>query len=137
MWWALLPVRASLVCAGMKKMFLFLLLLSLGGAQAETIFLPGVSQESGWTDYNKVNPDVEDGDNNLCWAASASNMINYWQSRYVIPAGVPTGEEIWTTFKNSVKADSGGQLCRGYAVVAHRLLHSDKGGCRIPEICRL
>ncbi len=108
MWWALLPGRASLVCAGMKKLFLFLLLLSLGGVQAETIFLPGVSQESGWADYNKVNPDVEDGDNNLCWAASASNMINYWQSRYVIPAGIPTGEEIWTTFKNSVKADAGG-----------------------------
>jgi hypothetical protein len=92
----------------MKKYF-FIMLLGLGCVQAnETIFLPGVSENDGWTDYNKVNPDVEDGDNNLCWAAAASNMINYWQSQYVIPSHIPTGESIWTTFKNSVKADMGG-----------------------------
>lgn len=103
---ALLLERACLACSGMKRFFLLFWLWSLGCAQAETLFLPGVSKESGWTDYNKSL--AVQGDDNLCWAAAASNMINYWQSQYVIPAGVPTGEEIWTTFKNSVNADTGG-----------------------------
>ena len=57
-------------------------------------------------DYNKS---IEDpNDDNLCWAAAASNVIDYWQSRYVIPANTPTGEDIWTTLKSSVNANIGG-----------------------------
>lgn len=90
----------------MKKSF-FILLLGLSSALAnETIFLPGVTEHDGWVDYNKSleNPN----DDNLCWAAAASNVIDYWQRRYVVPDNTPTGEDIWTTLKSSVNANTGG-----------------------------
>lgn len=88
----------------MKKQCLVLALAAVGCAQAETVtqWVDGVSQTYGWTDYNKNN--VEDGDDFMCWAAAASNVINWWQNRYEVPAAAPKGEDIWTTFKNS--ADS-------------------------------
>lgn len=90
----------------MKKSFL-ILLLGLGCVQAnETIFLPGVSEYSGWVDYNKSLEDPND--DNLCWAAAASNVIDYWQRQYVVPANTPTGEDIWATLKSSVNANTGG-----------------------------
>ena len=90
----------------MKKSF-FILLLGLSSALAsETIFLPGVSEHGGWVDYNKSLEDPND--DNLCWAAAASNVIDYWQRRYVVPANTPTGEDIWTTLKSSVDANIGG-----------------------------
>lgn len=93
-------------CVDMKKSF-FILLIGLSCALAnETIFLPGVSEYGGWVDYNKSLEDPDD--DNLCWAAAASNVIDYWQSRYVIPACTPTGEDIWTTLKSSVNANIGG-----------------------------
>lgn len=64
----------------------------------------GVSPQKGWYDANKT---LAPGDDNLCWAASASNILNWWQDRYVIPSGTPTGEAVWTTFKDSF-TDLGG-----------------------------
>ena len=46
------------------------------------VFVEGVNQESGWYDVNKVGKG-ENGDINMCWAASASNIIEWWQDRYV------------------------------------------------------
>lgn len=85
----------------MKRYCLILALAAMGCAQAETVtqWVDGVGLTYGWTDYNKNN--VEDGDDYLCWAAAASNVINWWQNRYEIPAAAPRGEDIWTTFKNS------------------------------------
>ncbi len=85
----------------MKKRCLILALAVVGCAQAATVtqWVDGVGQSYGWTDYNKNN--VEDGDDYMCWAAAASNVINWWQNRYEIPAAAPRGEDIWTTFKNS------------------------------------
>ena len=91
----------------MKKSILLLLLSGLSSALAnETIFLPGVSEHGGWVDYNKSLED--ENDDNLCWAAAASNVIDYWQRQYVVPANTPTGENIWTTLKSSVNANIGG-----------------------------
>lgn len=92
----------------MKKTLSVLLLLCLGVVQAETFWLEGVDRYSGWSDFNKKDPEAEDGDNNLCWAASVSNVINWWQNRYVTPDDVPTGEDIWTTFKQSTSGDVAG-----------------------------
>lgn len=93
----------------MKTFLSLIFVAAMGLAQAETLWVDGVSQSGGWSDYNKVNPDDKgDGDNSLCWAAAASNVINWWQNRYVIPANAPTGEGIWSTFKSSVNADTGG-----------------------------
>ena len=58
------------------------------------VFAEGVSTSSGWYDVNKLKQGGEDI--NMCWAASASNIIQWWQDRYVaagksLPAGAVTG----------------------------------------------
>ena len=45
------------------------------------IFAEGVTLTSGWYDVNKLKNGG--GDINMCWAASASNIIQWWQDRYV------------------------------------------------------
>ena len=47
------------------------------------VFADGVSVQSGWYDVNKVGQGNKNGDINMCWAASASNMIQWFQDRYV------------------------------------------------------
>lgn len=59
------------------------------------VFAEGVSQESGWYDVNKVGRG-ENGDINMCWAAAASNIIEWWQDRYkeagnTLPEGAISG----------------------------------------------
>ena len=51
------------------------------------VFVEGVSRESGWYDVNKVGKG-ENGDINMCWAASASNIIEWWQDRYVAAGNI-------------------------------------------------
>lgn len=81
---------------------------SLAPATQE-VWVDGVSLESGWIDYEK-KIDKGDGDDNLCWAASASNIIDFWQRRYIVPEGTPTRAAIWETFKNSTTTDMGGNF---------------------------
>ncbi len=95
----------------MKLSILVLLALSaaLSTATAAQAWVDGVSRTSGWYDANKANPYAQDGDNDLCWAASASNLIAWWQDKYNTPAEIPTDiDDIWSTFKNKVAADEGG-----------------------------
>ncbi len=59
------------------------------------VFVEGVTQESGWYDVNKVGMGTN-GDINMCWAAAASNIIQWWQDRYIaagntLPAQAVTG----------------------------------------------
>lgn len=56
------------------------------------LFAEGVSIESGWYDQNKSRA----GDSQLCWACAESNMIQWWQDRYVasgkaLPPTAPNG----------------------------------------------
>lgn len=46
---------------------------------ARTLWLEGVSKSSGWFDSEKSPTDPSDDE--LCWAASASNAIAYWNER--------------------------------------------------------
>ena len=46
------------------------------------IFADGVTLTSGWYDVNKKGTG-QNGDINMCWAAASSNMIQWWQDRYV------------------------------------------------------
>lgn len=48
---------------------------------------------AGDTRYN-VKKLFDGHDDNLCWAASASNVIDFWQARYTayLPEGVPHGQ---------------------------------------------
>lgn len=92
----------------MKRYLLTPILLLPICAHADLVELwaPGVSSQSGWSDFNKTEENTND--DNLCWAASAANIINWWQQKYKIPTGTPTGDQVWTTFKDSfsdIKAD--------------------------------
>ena len=56
------------------------------------LFAEGVSLESGWYDQNKSRV----GDSQLCWACTESNMIQWWQDRYIaagktLPSDAPNG----------------------------------------------
>ena len=48
----------------------------------EIHFAEGVTISSGWYDVNKKGAG-DNGDINMCWAAASSNMIQWWQDRYV------------------------------------------------------
>ena len=62
-----------------------------------TVFAEGVTLTSGWYDVNKKSsPNSPGADAMMCWAASSSNIIQWFQDRYVadgktLPAGCPNG----------------------------------------------
>lgn len=97
-----------------RKFFLSLTFLSCSiSAFSDSAWTYGVSETEGWYDFNKS----WNGDTNLCWAASASNIINWWQdySAYTSYAasGTPSGSEVWSTFTSSF-TDSGGNPYYAY-----------------------
>ena len=53
-----------------------------GNTGKSIVFADGVSISSGWYDVNK-KARGNNGDINMCWAAAASNMIQWFQDRYV------------------------------------------------------
>jgi hypothetical protein len=61
------------------------------------VFAEGVTISSGWYDVNKKStPSNAQADAMMCWAASASNYLQWFQDRYVaagntLPAGCPNG----------------------------------------------
>ena len=84
------------------------------------VFVEGVNRETGWYDVNKVGKG-ENGDINMCWAASASNIIQWWQDRYVaagetLPAQAVTGAgstyelALMEMFHQQWNNDRGGQV---------------------------
>lgn len=80
-------------------------------AAVTTLWVDGVSQSGGWYDANKANPGAADGDNNLCYAASASNLIAWWQSKYTVPTGTPnTIDAIWARYKEGSNTDTTGDI---------------------------
>ncbi len=90
-----------------QRLAVFALPAFCAGAHADvtTLWVDGVTQESGWYDVNKTF----DTDKLLCWAASASNLIAWWQSDYPVRYDIPnTPQDIWNTFKTSVVEDAGG-----------------------------
>lgn len=59
------------------------------------VFADGVTLTSGWYDVNKM-AQGNNGDVSMCWAAASSNMIQWFQDRYVaagntLPATAITG----------------------------------------------
>lgn len=71
--------------------------------EAGSYWAAGVSAKSGWYDVNKDG----NGDSELCWAASAANIIAWWQDRVGaenLPSGAPTtAADIFSTFKKTFK----------------------------------
>lgn len=67
------------------------------------VFAEGVSITTGWYDVNKKKQG-DNGDINMCWAAAASNMIQWFQDRYkaagkTLPAGAVDGKGV-TSYPN-------------------------------------
>lgn len=84
------------------------LLLVSTVAQAESVWAPGVSQSSGWVDYNKDRGQAPGNDDSLmCWAASSSNIITWWQNQQngTMPDSIPTASS-WDVFR-TITTDSG------------------------------
>ncbi len=86
-----------------RAVLLSLLLVSTV-AQADSVWAPGVTSEGGWVDYDKVRGQAPGNDDSLmCWAASSSNIITWWQnqnSKYsdTIPTPDYTGST-WDFFR--------------------------------------
>lgn len=87
---------------------------ALPAAAVTTIFAPGVSMTSGWYDTNKA---FNNEDYNLCWAATATNIIAWWLDRYEAGGGDLTGisRDTATIFKNFQDnwANEGGDNSKG------------------------
>ncbi|MDO5463473.1 MAG: hypothetical protein Q4F40_00925 [Akkermansia sp.] len=77
---------------------------------ADTLWVRGVNQTSGWYDINKTLVNVNDDE--LCFAAAATNLITWWQNQLpVTPAGVPqSNEAIWARYLAGSNKDAAGDV---------------------------
>lgn len=103
-------MRSYQNCAEMKPLPLLtsLLFASLSiSVPAAEVWAPGVSLSGGWFDFNKNDGnDALTDDGNMCWAASAGNVIAWWQNQngvtntpYNEHAGkIPQGKDVYQTF---------------------------------------
>ncbi len=99
----------------MTKSWTGLLVAALAGlppVQGTEYWVLGTSQTEGWYDVNKTfSQDFPDSQ--LCWAASASNMLAWWQDHnpeYNDLAAMDTpmgGQKIFDTFKTAYENDGG------------------------------
>ena len=102
----------------MKQVIFSAIALLAGGlaASAAEVWAPGVSQEGGWYDYHKTGSnDGVMADTAMCWAASASNVISWWQNLNIsrITSTVPQNEEIFDTFRG-IYTNGGGKAYYAY-----------------------
>lgn len=79
-----------------------------------TIWADGVSQSGGWYDATKKDNNDGDADDEMCYAASAANLIAWWQnseqSQHLISSAPKKWEDIWSTFvKNNQEWEEGGE----------------------------
>lgn len=102
----------------MKKSILstVVFLVSVLAAPAAEVWAPGVSRDGGWYDYHKSGSN--DGimaDTAMCWAASASNVISWWQNLNIssITSSVPQNEKIFDTFR-AIYTNGGGKAAYAY-----------------------
>lgn len=50
--------------------------------QSKIVFAEGVTRQSGWYDVNKKKDGRTGKDGTMCWAATAANMLEWWQDCY-------------------------------------------------------
>lgn len=101
------------------KTLLCAALLCVPAAQAATVWAKGVSADDGWYDVNKQNPKAHDGDDNMCYAASAANLIAWWQDSLTsVPTGTPTNaDDIWAKYKNASQSNGENGGDAGWSVI--------------------
>ena len=89
------------------------LCLTAAVASAEEYWAAGVNQFGGWYDVEKTRE--KDVDDLMCYAASAANLVAWWQkgrrdSDLPLPSEAPTAAEvIWGKYKSAcIRPDVGG-----------------------------
>lgn len=91
-------------------------------SHAAEVWAPGVSEQGGWVDFNKTCTDSSNymADMGMCWAASASNIITWWQTQNaskLTSANKPTEtygiDTNWDIFRTVYK-DVGGNPSTAY-----------------------
>lgn len=102
----------------MNRFTLISALLLIGSlvTPAAEVWAPGVSVNGGWYDYHKTGSnDGAMADTAMCWAASASNVISWWQNhnKAALSASVPQNEKVFDTFKG-VFTNGGGKSANAY-----------------------
>ncbi len=77
---------------------------------ADTLWVSGVNQTNGWYDINKTI--ANENDDQLCFAAAATNLITWWQNQLpATPAGVPqSNEAIWARYLAGSNTDAAGDV---------------------------
>lgn len=106
----------------LSRFILLPLSLAVGFATAEdsaydepftgTVWANGVNKDGGWYDINKSS--LEDGhvEANMCYAASATNLIAWWQNgEYGVSSSAPTElADIWNVYvENNRTPEEGGE----------------------------
>ena len=126
--------KKTFYCANNMNKYFTMVALALFGATAaqaaDEVWTHGVNADGGWYDANKTHADdgEEDWmwnivypndptgngaktDDKMCYAASAANLIAWWQAQYQPVEGAPQGvENIWKTFVDNSLKDSGGTM---------------------------
>lgn len=78
------------------------LTMAKGASNSGIYWADGVSETGGWYDANKVDNNDGDADDNMCYAASASNLIAWWQNGEAgsaLTTSAPTElNNIWQSF---------------------------------------
>ncbi|MBQ6704911.1 MAG: PEP-CTERM sorting domain-containing protein [Opitutales bacterium] len=113
------------------------------------VWAPGVSWEEGWYDFNKYSkggtPSSNDSrmtdDGNMCWAASAANVIAWWQEQNNVTSEytdmgrtIPQGKDVYQTFVGVFENVGGNPApafrwwVDGSAVPGTRTVFGDEGG---------
>ena len=91
----------------LRRLLPLLLFCLCSQADAAAYWTRGVTPQSGWFDADKVLP----ADRNKCWAASASNLVAWWQAQNPEASAqtqAPQGlDKVWETLKNSFDDISG------------------------------
>ena len=104
----------------LSRAVLLSLLLVSAVAQADSVWAPGVTLDGGWVDYNKDRgQDSGNDDSLMCWAASSSNIITWWQNQQketAIPTPDYTGST-WDFFRTiTTNCGSNPQFALGWYV---------------------
>ncbi len=99
-------------------------LFACSAAFGDVYWVDGVDEKSGWYDVNKVPAadgvwvGGDKGDERVCHAAAAANLVAWWQNRYKgtsLLENRPTeAKDIWQTYKSHQVADVSGTIAYSF-----------------------
>lgn len=79
----------------------------IGGVYTGSVWAEGVNQDGGWYDVNKSSTDTRD--DMMCYAASAANLVAWWQKGNHLTSAAPTElSDIWSVYLEHSKNHASG-----------------------------